>query len=1031
MASNQITVEDDFMQYLAKTHSSVCISEFRSYYSEIESFCKKVNILRQPLFQTTDSKTIFKVQQTIEQNKIFRATHKKQIKKIITAGRYYYIYVKEGHFIREAEADTHKEKNGTDELLSSPVSETDVKPELSYTEHDKYLLQKYPIAYKSLFNALRNSPDRAYSVESLHKTINCFARQSVIKEILDNASWAKPVDNGYVFSSDNSRTFEIEQSEIYRTDLVKKSVPLYRTLSKENINAKEDSHEVSTQQESVAKEKNPSSESVPKYETPPVNTPDKTNASLADEETLYDKLYVTLKEESKVNKYGTTLMYLAAKVGASEKFVKAILASAEWAKLEYGRYSFSENANAGKTEYDFDFPMYFAASAPAQLEAERTKIYQKLYSISRVYDDPTGLSVDRIMATLGSGVEECIVREILDDASWAAKLSDDVYSFANKTTSVARESVTPYVATSGYITDTAFYKYLNEQVGMADATCRSYVSAIKTAEYYAQDNRYVPGKLYGCSPSEAAELMQKLLNDSGFMEFNTRQHNRFKAAFTKFSEMVGQSASNGRITAYTPAAQPKIQPEDFDKEKFEEVLLRRYRNGMQFDSIDFENFREMYDMLFDKELTFDDVALEKRLRYCGVIYKDRLFPAEGIIDSKTKEKLFSYIDNSFASGKKVIYYKAIYEDLSDVFAGCFTLTDENMLKAYIEYSAEKGKYYFFSNYMSAEKHVTIDHNAEVEEFLLNAGKPMPVDDVCTALSHIPQDQVNRIISIDSRFLRNAKGEYFHVGIFEISDEELDRIAEIINKFIDENEYAIWTDIWNEIQDKMPVFLENNPDLSWLGVRNAIAQRYIGRFNFEGAVISLPKDRFAMRDVYQLYAKHHTEFTADDIYNLSKELDTVIYFDALAAISVRVSNDLFVSKKQISFDVEAVDRAIGSFMAKDYIRIREIDSFLVFPNVGFEWNEYLLESFVASYSRKFVLLSNGYSLNNVAGAIVKKDGKIKEFVDVCAAALADSGISLKKTEALNYLADVNLITKRSYRDLDSAIRKATQIRGRKE
>lgn len=1072
------------------------------------------------------------------------------------------------------------------------------------------------------------------------------------------------------FSSITSRLLSMRIFRLTHRSTVSvldKAVPLYRTFLKENVNAKENSPEVSTQQESAVKENNSPPEPAPKYEAPPINTPDKTNVSLADEETLSDKLYVALKEESRVNKYGTTLTYLATKTGAPEKTVKAILASAEWAKLEYGRYSFSENTNAGTMEYDFEFPkslsftkpiqvtyfeeivseasswrqlfldllkilyedypgsfaeiagvvyppsaapiigkesdlsmfktpgefagglyvelnrsatdivdtikklldicntdyenvvityerkqtsqvevqdsmkvslnqtleylktrydvrlrydrfanpdrysndmlykvrnskkdimwvyyihtktahyisvetepeyltdmknepkgftriqkrashpcqkmffedyseiresltdicdsidMYFAASAPAQPEAERTKIYQKLYSISRVYDDPTGLSVDRIMPMLGSGIDERIVRDILDDASWATKLSDDVYSFSKKATTVVREPVTPYVATPGYITDTAFYKYLNEQVGMADAACRSYVSAIRTAEGYARDNGYVPGRLYECAPSDAVELMQKLLNDAEFMEFNTKQHNRIRAAFTKLSEMAGQTASSGRRAAHTPTVQPKVQLEDFDKERFEEALLRRYRNGMQFDSIDFENFREMYDMLFDEELTFDDAALEERLRYCGVIYKDRLFPAEGIIDSDTKEKMFSYIDNSFASGKKVIYYKAIYEDLSDVFASCFTLTDEKMLKAYIEYSADKDKYYFFSDYMSIEKHVTIDHNAEVEEFLLNAGKPMLVDDVCAALSHLPQDQVNRIISTDIRFLRNAKGEYFHVGIFEISDEELDCIAEIINGFIDENEYAIWTDIWNEIQDKMPVFLENNLYLSRLGVRSAIAPRYVGRFNFEGAVISLPKDRFAMRDVYKLYAKHHAEFTADDIYNLSKELDTAIYFDALAEVSVRVSNDLFVSKKQISFDVDAIDKAIGSFMAKDYIRIREIDSFLVFPNVGHEWNEYLLESFVASYSRKFALLSNGYSLNNVAGAIVKKDGKINEFVDVCAAALADSGISLKKTEALNYLADVNLITRRSYRDLDSAIRKATQIRGRK-
>ena len=77
--------------------------------------------------------------------------------------------------------------------------------------------------------------------------------------------------------------------------------------------------------------------------------------------------------------------------------------------------------------------------------------------------------------------------------------------------------------------------------------------------------------------------------------------------------------------------------------------------------------------------------------------------------------------------------------------------------------------------------------------------------------------------------------------------------------------------------------------------------------------------------------------------------------------------------------------IESFMSKDYIRIREIDSFLAFPSVGYEWNEYMLESFLISYSKKFALLNNGQSLHNVAGAIVKKRWKkIKEFEDACAA-----------------------------------------------
>ncbi len=534
---------------------------------------------------------------------------------------------------------------------------------------------------------------------------------------------------------------------------------------------------------------------------------------------------------------------------------------------------------------------------------------------------------------------------------------------------------------------------------------------------------------------EAAELIQdynELIQDSQcFENFKKLLEIIGEELYAELENRLGNlerdSARASRTVRQFVAEKP--EPTDYDKEKFEQTLLHRYRNGMQFDSIDFESFREIYETLFGECLHFDDTQLEERLRYCGVCYKDRLFPAEGIIDNNTKEKLFGYIDSSFLAGKKVLYYRAIFEDLADSFANCFVLSDENMLRAYIEFTAEKGKYFFSANYMSLEKHVSVNHNDEVEEYLLNAGKPVATDTVCAALSHIPKDQVIRIITTDNRFLRNAKGEYFHTGTFEISDGELDCIAEIIKDLIEENGYAIWTDVWKVVQDKMPIILENNLYLSGLGVRNALAQRLV-EFSFYGAVISLPGDQYAMRDIYQLYAKHHRTFSADDICDLAKELDTVIYFDALFEVSFRVSRDLFISKHMISLDVDAIDKAIESFISKDYIRIRDIDSFLVFPNVGYEWNEYLLESFVYSYSKKFSLLNNGFSLNNVAGAIVKKNGSIHEFVDACAAVLADGPISLNNNDAMNYLAEVNMITRRSYRDLEQALRKALQIRARK-
>ena len=469
---------------------------------------------------------------------------------------------------------------------------------------------------------------------------------------------------------------------------------------------------------------------------------------------------------------------------------------------------------------------------------------------------------------------------------------------------------------------------------------------------------------------------------------------------------------------------------EFNSERYKEVLIKRFRNGLQFDSIDFDIFRETYKEYYDEEITVDDDKLEARISECGFVYKDRLFTPEGVIDEETKEKLYSYIDNCFASGIKVLYYKAIYEELSDTFSTCYALSDEKMLRKYIEFTSGNGKYYFSPDYLSLERFVDVDNNTEIENYFLNIGRPASLPEVCKALAYIPDDQITSIVQTNKNLLWNARGEYFHRDIFEVSNDEIEKISNIINEHISESEYAIWTDIWNDIQDKLPMFVENNSYISSIGIRDALARYYKGIFNFESAVISLPNNHFAMGDIYRLFAEHHKTFTAEELNNLSKKLNTAIYYEAVAKVSVRVSHDLFVSRDQIRFDVDAIDSAIGSYMSKDYIRIREIDSFLAFPNTGFEWNEYLLESYLQNYSKEFVLINNGVSLNNVAGVISKRDGKIKTFVDACAAVIAIAPIELKKSEALDYLVDVNMITRRSYKDLESALEKAKKLREKK-
>lgn len=485
------------------------------------------------------------------------------------------------------------------------------------------------------------------------------------------------------------------------------------------------------------------------------------------------------------------------------------------------------------------------------------------------------------------------------------------------------------------------------------------------------------------------------------------------------------------IFSFSKSARPYEKLIEFNQDAFIRVLLNRYRGGMRFDSIDLENFRDIYFDFEDKKIDMPDAELEKCLRKCGIMWQERLFPAEAIIANDVKEKLLEYIHSSFCEGKQVLYYKAIFRDLSDIFEYCFNLTDPMMLKPYLEYVCEPGEYYFFDEFVSKEKNVKIEHTSEIEEFLLAAGKPLSYDEIFVGLAHISKEIISSEIRTNDNIVMNYREHYFHYDLFEFSSEDAYRITEYINQEIDEEGYCIWSRVFERVKAEMPLFIENNSYLSSLGIRNSIAKKLSGRFTFESEVIGKLGQSINMAGVYSLYGRHHAPFSDNDVYLFSKEVSGgVIYFDALAENTVRVSRELFVLKEHIEFDIQEIDKALSTYLITGYMLIKDVDSFLMFPNIGYEWNIFLLESYLLHYSKEYALCNNGQSLNNVAGALVKKGGNFDEFEDVCADVLANGYVELNKSAALDFLAEQNLLTRRSYTSIEMALQKAKQIRNKK-
>lgn len=562
------------------------------------------------------------------------------------------------------------------------------------------------------------------------------------------------------------------------------------------------------------------------------------------------------------------------------------------------------------------------------LQLKHPLLYQKLYSVSKIYDEVEGHSIERIMQLAGGGASEDVYREFLDNISWATKVELDMYSFSPKAV--------------------PFHKLKNSK------------------------------------PIESPIILDPI----------------------------------------------HVIP-DFNQDNYVLVLNRRFQNGITCDSIDLEKFRLAYEDFFDEQISLADDELTIAIETCGLSYKGKVFPAEAVIDSITKEKLAAYIKNAFSSGKQMIYYKAIYSDMEDDFICCFNLADEEMLREYIKFSFKDDGYFFFDQYMSVTESVKVDNAAEIVDFLLSYGKPATTEIICAALSHIPSESIVNELHFGQNFIANAIGEYFHSDIFEASVEEIEKIKTIISEMIEENGYANWLKVYDTIRNLMPLFIENNIYLSYLGVRKCVVNYLEDTYDFNKNIISPKGEELNRADIFKQFAKNHETFTLDEVNDIAIELGGKIAFNALSMFAVRVSHDLFVNKSLIHFDVYAADNAIESYISNRFILIGEIDSFMAFPTVGYEWNEYLLESFLLSYSHRFSLLSKGQSNDRVTGVVTKTNGGIGSLEEACVIALAESNCELKKEPALKFLAEKGYITRKRYGEIEAVMKKAAIVRNGKE
>lgn len=942
------TVEDDFMQYLAERVSPAQFSELYRCYSEIETFCLKIKVLQNPLFETTDFETIKKVQRTIEQNKIFRITHRRQINKIVDAGRYYYNYIKEGLYARITDGKTAEDRSTIDyEMSNQSLSDVEMaeveSPITAYTktEQDERLLQKYPAVYDQIYNALKTSHEsQRVTIREICEAINHTARPAIVEEILDNVSWASNIGDSYIFS---------ENTPIIASD----------TSNTESSHSQDTTFEIDF---------------------------------YADVDLAYTKPErFSYFGERKACGDSWTALYVAVMASVMEDYPHIFKPGMSFAQKS-GRIELASDDN------------YSFMIAPKPIPGTAYMLETNLSA------NDIAVKIRYVLDLCSVGYENIVITY--------RKKEKETFEQVHQRKSFENDAICE-------INSRSFSRYLSETLNMADATCRSYASAINNCEAFAQEHQLASWQLYATDKQTAQETIQLLLSNADFLSYNARQHNRFRTAIQKFLGFIGSDL------IWTAPTKGDSEPvETYRDEGYEEVLRQYFKKGFRMDSpLEIRKFKRYYTAIHDRELTDPDDDISKKIKQLCIIYEGKAFLPDVMLSEELKDELLNYIESAFADGKAAIYYQAIFAEFSDAFLD-YHIHDADMLKSYLTFIGD-GRFFINRSFISKTPDVSMDPLSEVRSCLQDYGRPATYDELFAALPHLPQSKIKFILASNVEFVNNGRSEYFHESIVHLSDEELDGIAEIIQRTIGEKEFISGNELYDAIRTKYPYIIEENHTLSTHGFRDALKAKLGNKFSFKGNIISRSGQELSMTDVFAKYARSHDTFTLSELQSLANNLATPIYFEAIYENSLRISREQFVAKAAAHFPVEAMDEALDRICTGKYIPLPEATNFGAFPYVGFPWNIFLLEHYVASYSQKYMLLHSSYNGTECAGAIVKRSAGIDSFDDLIVDLLANNQIEMKKAPVLQFLSDKGYLARRRYSEIESLIIKANAQRQRKD
>lgn len=456
------------------------------------------------------------------------------------------------------------------------------------------------------------------------------------------------------------------------------------------------------------------------------------------------------------------------------------------------------------------------------------------------------------------------------------------------------------------------------------------------------------------------------------------------------------------------------------------ILTDSYENGFKINSaIDKGRFFVYFKEKFGEELEISGEELVLKLIKIGSVRENRIYVKQDDEQIEFIKGIFESVKSVLESGASCVSEDSVYNKYEIELADKFHIYDADELGNLL-LSISHGKLRKKRTFLCL-KNIQSDLKQDVLTVLKKSPIPINYDDIQRVMWYVPIDKVKQVMVNIESIAYVAPETYFYAPNLPISSEELTNIKILICKFLETKNHMTDVELRTAIEEQYPSVAINTADYTTYGFRNSLAYILRDEFSFNGAIISNIGKEIGMSEVFASYCKERKRITTEELKELASDMKTVIYWDSVRDVTIRISDNMLIRDDQIVFDIDIIDKILDELSKRDYVPLKNIGLFLHFPVLAFPWNGYVLESYLYKYSKKFKLLHSSFSSSGYFGAMVRQESMYDDYRTMIIDALAHSEKWVDKTSALEFLVVEGYQQRRRYEGIENVIVEAQILR----